>query len=164
MKEMIQSYQRLKRSIQEWEYSYLMKSSINGIVSFQKVWGSNQQVNSGELIFTVLPDNKSQLIGAMKINSQNAGKVSVGQKVMIKLDNYPFQEFGALIGRISSIAVSPDEEFNYFVYATLPQGTMTSFNKEIPFNQELLGNAEIITEELSVANRLFFSLRKRIAI
>lgn len=164
MKEMIQSYQRLKRSIQEWEYSYLMKSSINGIVSFQKVWGSNQQVNSGELIFTVLPDNKSQLIGAMKINSQNAGKVSVGKKVMIKLDNYPFQEFGALIGRISSIAVSPDEEFNYFVYATLPQGTMTSFNKEIPFNQELLGNAEIITEELSVANRLFFSLRKRIAI
>lgn len=159
LKALIQSYQGLKRSLRDWEYLYLMKSSINGIVSFQKVWGANQQVNSGELVFTVLPDNKSELIGAMNITAQNAGKVSIDQKVLIKLDNYPFQEYGALIGRISSISVSPDEEFNYLIYAKLPQGTMTSFNREIPFNQELLGNAEIITEELSVAERLFFKFR-----
>ncbi|SFO16918.1 Multidrug resistance efflux pump [Algoriphagus ornithinivorans] len=159
LKALIQSYQGLKRSLRDWEYLYLMKSSINGIVSFQKVWGANQQVNSGELVFTVLPDNKSELMGAMKIAAQNAGKVSIDQKVLIKLDNHPFQEYGALIGKISSISVSPDEEFNYLIYATLPQGTMTSFNREIPFNQELLGNAEIITEELSVAERLFFKFR-----
>lgn len=159
LKALIQSYQGLKRSLRDWEYLYLMKSSINGVVSFQKVWGANQQVNSGELVFTVLPDNKTELMGAMKITAQNAGKVSINQKVLIKLDNYPFQEYGALIGRISSISVSPDEEFNYLIYATLPQGTMTSFNREIPFNQELLGNAEIITEELSVAERLFFKFR-----
>ncbi|WP_439475551.1 HlyD family secretion protein [Algoriphagus formosus] len=159
LKALIQAYQGLKRSLRDWEYSYLMKSSINGVVSFQKVWGINQQVNTGELIFTVLPENKAELLGAMKIPAQNAGKVNVGQKVFIKLDNYPFQEYGALIGRISSISVSPDEEFNYLVYASLPEGTMTSFNREIPFNQELLGNAEIITEELSVAERLFFKFR-----
>ena len=156
LKALIQSYQGLKRSLRDWEYLYLMKSSIIGIVSFQKVWGANQQVNSGELVFTVLPDNKSELMGAMKIAAQNAGKVSIDQKVLIKLDNYPFQEYGALIGKISSISVSPDEEFNYLVYATLPEGSKTSFNREIPFTQELLGNAEIITEELSVAERLFF--------
>lgn len=159
LKALIQSYQGLKRSLRDWEYLYLMKSSINGVVSFQKVWGANQQVNSGELVFTVLPDNKSELMGAMKIAAQNAGKVSMDQKVLIKLDNYPFQEYGALIGSISSISVSPDEEFNYLVYATLPEGTLTSFKREIPFNQELLGNAEIITEELSVAERLFFKFR-----
>ena len=136
-----------------------MKSSINGTVSFQKVWGANQQVNAGELAFTVLPENKAELMGAMKISPQNAGKVTVGQKVLIKLDNYPFQEYGALIGKITNISVSPDDEFNYLVYASLPNGTTTSFNREIPFNQELLGNAEIITEELSVAERLFFKFR-----
>ncbi|EKB48110.1 HlyD family secretion protein [Cecembia lonarensis] len=159
LKALIQSYQGLKRSLRDWEYTYLVKSSINGIVSFQKVWGANQQVNLGELVFTVLPENKAELMGAMKISPQNAGKVSVGQKVLIKLDNYPFQEFGALIGKISSISVSPDDEFNYLVYASLPNGTTTSFDREIPFNQELLGNAEIITEELSVAERLFFKFR-----
>lgn len=159
LKRLIQSYQSLKRSLRDWEYTYLIKSSINGVVSFQKIWGANQQVNSGELVFTVLPDNKSELMGAMKISPQNAGKVSVDQKVLIKLDNYPFQEYGALIGKITNISVSPDDEFNYLVYASLPNGTTTSFNREIRFNQELLGNAEIITEELSVAERLFFKFR-----
>jgi multidrug resistance efflux pump len=159
LKALIQSYQGLKRSLRDWEYTYLMKSSIHGVVSFQKIWGANQQVNSGELVFTVLPDNKSELMGAMKISPQNAGKVSVDQKVLIKLDNYPFQEYGALIGKITNISVSPDDEFNYLVYASLPNGAITSFKREIPFNQELLGNAEIITEELSVAERLFFKFR-----
>ncbi|HCH42886.1 biotin/lipoyl-binding protein, partial [uncultured Algoriphagus sp.] len=44
LKALIQSYQGLKRSLRDWEYLYLMKSSIIGIVSFQKVWGANQQV------------------------------------------------------------------------------------------------------------------------
>ncbi len=162
LKNLIQSYQNLKRNLRDWEYSYLLKSSTAGVVSFQKVWGANQQVATGELIFTVLPLNKAELLSAMKIPSQNAGKVKVGQKVLIKLDNYPFQQFGALVGEISSISVSPDDEFNYLIYASLPMGTTTSYKREIPFNQELLGNAEIITEELSVAERLFFKFRSLI--
>lgn len=159
---MVQSYHSLKRAVRDWEYSYLMTSSIGGIVSFQRIWGNNQQVNSGELVFTVLPENKSDFLASMKITAQNAGKVKVGQRVLIKLDNYPFQQFGALIGKITNISVSPDDEFNYLVYASLPQGTTTSYKREIPFNQELLGNAEIITEELSVAERLFFKFRSLI--
>ncbi len=159
LKNMIQSYHSLKRTLRDWEYTYLMISSTGGVVSFQKIWGANQQVDSGEPVFTVLPENKSELLGSMKISSQNAGKVSVDQKVLIKLDNYPFQQYGALIGKITNISVSPDDEFNYLVYATLPQGMTTSYKREIPFNQELLGNAKIITEELSVAERLFFKFR-----
>ena len=159
LKNMIQSYHSLNRALRDWENKYLMNSSTKGVVSFQKIWGVNQHVTSGEPVFTVLPDNKSELLGSMKISARNAGKVSVGQKVLIKLDNYPFQQFGALIGKISTISVSPDDEFNYLVYTTLPQGITTSYKREIPFNQELLGNAEIITEELSVAERLFFKFR-----
>lgn len=162
LKNMVQSYHSLKRTLRDWEYSYLMTSSTGGVVSFQKIWGANQQVNSGELVFTVLPENKSELLGSMKIAAQNAGKVKVDQKVLIKLDNYPFQQYGALIGTITNISVSPDDEFNYLVYATLPMGMTTSYKREIPFNQELLGNADIITEELSVAERLFFKFRSLI--
>lgn len=162
LKNMVQSYHSLKRTLRDWEYSYLMTSSTGGVVSFQKIWGANQQVNSGELVFTVLPENKSELLGSMKIAAQNAGKVKVDQKVLIKLDNYPFQQYGALIGTITNISVSPDDEFNYLVYATLPMGMTTSYKREIPFNQELLGNADIITEELSVAERLFFKFKSLI--
>lgn len=159
LKSLIQSYHGLKRAVRDWEYAHLMTSSTGGVVSFQEIWSANQQVSAGELVFTVLPENKEELVGAMKIPAQNAGKVAVGLKVLIKLDNYPFQQFGALTGRVTRVSVSPDDEFNYLVYASLPEGTRTSFNNYIPFTQELLGNAEIITEDLSVAERLFFKFK-----
>jgi hypothetical protein len=163
LKSLIQSYHGLKRALRDWEYVYLMRSSTGGVVSFQKIWSANQQVNAGEPVFTVLPENKEELVGAMKIPAQNAGKVAVGLKVLIKLDNFPFQQYGALTGSVTRVAVSPDDEFNYLVYASLPEGTQTSFNTTIPFTQELLGNAEIITQDLSVAERLFFKFKSIMA-
>lgn len=158
IKNLVQSYHELKRAVRDWEYNYVLSSSTGGVVSFQKIWSANQQVYSGEPAFTVFPENSSELIGTMKIPAHNAGKVTVNQKVFIKLDNYPYQQFGALTGKITNMSVSPDDEANYMVFASLPHGTKTSYNREIPLNQELLGNAEIITENLSVAERLFFKL------
>ncbi|WP_114748972.1 HlyD family secretion protein [Pleomorphovibrio marinus] len=163
LKSLIQSYHGLKRAVRDWEYTYLMSSSTGGVVSFQRIWSANQQVNAGEPVFTVLPEKKDELIGAMKIPAQNAGKVAIGLKVLIKLDNFSFQQYGALTGRITRVSVSPDDEFNYSVYASLPEGTRTSFNLTIPFTQELLGNAEIITEDHSVAERLFFKFKSIMA-
>lgn len=159
LKNLIQSYHGLKRAIREWEYNYILSSSTGGVVSFQKIWSANQQINIGESAFTVFPENKSELIGSMKIPAQNTGKITVDQKVLIKLDNYPYQQFGAMTGKVTNISVSPDDEYNYLVFASLPEGTKTSYNREIPLTQELLGNAEIITEDLSVAERLFFKLK-----
>lgn len=159
LKDMVQSYHGLKGAIREWEYNYILSSSTGGVVSFQKIWSANQQINLGESAFTVFPENKSELIGSMKIPAHNAGKITVDQKVLIKLDNYPYQQFGAMTGKVTNMSVSPDDESNYLVFASLPDGTKTSYNREIPLTQELLGNAEIITEDLSVAERLIYKLK-----
>ncbi|MDO8965174.1 HlyD family secretion protein [Algoriphagus sp.] len=156
---LIQSYHGLKRAVKEWERNYVLVSSTDGEVSFQGVWGEHQFVQTGEHVFTILPDQRSELLGKMTVSSQNAGKISMGQRVLIKLDNFPFQQFGTLRGEVGSISVSPDEEGNYVVYSSLPEGTKTSYGKEIQLKQELLGTAEIITEDLSVAERLFFKLK-----
>ncbi|REG84539.1 HlyD family secretion protein [Algoriphagus antarcticus] len=156
---LIQSYHGLKRAVKEWENNYVLASSTAGEVSFQGVWGEHQFVQAGEHVFSILPDQRSELLGKMIVSSQNTGKISMGQRVLIKLDNFPFQQFGTLRGEVGSISVSPDEEGNYIVYSTLPEGTKTSYGKEIKLKQELLGTAEIITEDLSVAERLFFKLK-----
>lgn len=156
---MIQSYHGLKRAVKEWEHNYVLVSSTDGEVSFQGVWGEHQFVQAGAHVFSILPDQRSELLGKMIVSSQNTGKISMGQRVLIKLDNFPFQQFGTLRGEVGSISVSPDEEGNYVVYSSLPEGTKTSYGKEIQLNQELLGTAEIITEDLSVADRLFFKLK-----
>lgn len=156
---LIQSFHGLKRAVKEWERNYVLVSSTDGEVSFQGVWGEHQFVQSGEQVFSILPDQRSELLGKMIVSSQNTGKISMGQRVLIKLDNFPFQQFGTLRGEVGSISVSPDEEGNYVVYSSLPAGMETSYGKEIQLKQELLGTAEIITEDLSVAERLFFKLK-----
>lgn len=160
LKNLTQSYDLLKEAIRDWEYKYVLKSSIHGVVSFQDYWGVHQFVNSGSIVFSILPVDTSSLVGKLVIPAQNAGKVEVGQKVFIKLDNYPYQQYGMLIGKVTNFSISPNDEGNYTVFIDLLNGTNTSYNKTFVFTQELLGNAEIITEDLSVAQRLFYKFRE----
>lgn len=160
LRNLAQSYNGLKKAIRDWEHSYALISSIDGIVSFQEFWGINQNVSTGDVVFSVLPKNTSILVGKSTIASQNAGKVAVGQKVLVKLDNYPYQQYGMLVGIVENISVSPDTNGNYFVYISLPDGTKTSYGQNLEFNQELLGSAEIITEDLNIAERLFYKFRE----
>ncbi|MFI1745057.1 HlyD family secretion protein [Thalassobellus sediminis] len=159
LKNLVQSYDVLKEAIRNWEYNYVLTSSINGVISFQDYWGENQFVNSGSIVFSILPIDTSVLVGKLLIPAQNAGKVVVGQKVFIKLDNFPYQQYGMLIGKVTNFSISPNAEGNYTVYISLPNGTKTAYNKRFKFTQELLGNAEIVTENLSVAERLFYKFK-----
>ncbi|TAI48089.1 HlyD family secretion protein [Flagellimonas allohymeniacidonis] len=160
LRNLAQSYNALQKSIRDWEHAFVLSSSIDGIVSFQEYWGVNQNVTIGDVVFSVLPKNTSNLVGKSTIASQNSGKVTVGQKVLIKLDNYPYQQFGMLVGFVENISISPNADEQYFVYISLPNGTKTSYGQKLVFDQELLGNAEIITEDLSVAERLFYKFKE----
>lgn len=96
----------------------------------------------------------------MAIPSINSGKVISGEKVLIKLDNYQYQEFGMLEGRVQNVSLTPDKDGNYYVDVLLPKGLKTSYNKQLPFDKELKGNAEIVTKDLRLIDRFFFQIRK----
>ncbi len=156
----LQTYDQLKRALRDWEQSYLLKSSIDGKVSFQQYWGENQFVKSGEVIFTILPDDKNNLLGKLVVPAQNSGKILPDQKVLIKLDNYLFQQFGIVEGKVRNISLSPDIEGNYYVEVELPKGLTTSYDKELIFDKEMRGSAEIITEDLRLIERVFYQFRE----
>ncbi len=160
LKNVIQSFNQLKKVIKDWEYRYVLKSDIEGKVSFLDVWSINQTVNQGDLVFTVIPSQNSSFIAKLKTPSQNSGKIKIGQNVNIKLENYPDTEFGVLNGIIKRISLIPDEEGNYFIDVKLPEKLITSYNKEIEFKQEMRGVAEIITEDLRLIERFFHQLRE----
>lgn len=156
----LQLFEQLRKSLKQWEQTYLITSSINGVASFQQFFGENQFVKAGDPIISILPDNKSTLVGRMSIPATNSGKVQPGQKVLIKLDNYIYQEFGIVEGKVQNIALAPDKEGNYYVDIILPKGLKTSYNKNLPFDKELKGNAEIVTKDLRLIERFFYQIRK----
>lgn len=156
----LQLFEQLRKSLKQWEQTYLISSSINGVASFQQFFGENQFVKAGDPIISILPDNKSTLVGRMSIPATNSGKVQPGQKVLIKLDNYIYQEFGIVEGKVQNIALAPDKDGNYYVDIILPKGLKTSYNKNLPFDKELKGNAEIVTKDLRLIERFFYQIRK----
>lgn len=156
----LQLYEQLRKSLRQWEQNYLIVSSTSGTVSFQQFWGENQFVKSGDVVMSVLPENRESLVGRMQIPSANSGKVQTGQKVLIKLDNYRYQEYGIIEGKVRNISLTPDDKENYYVDIVLPKGLKTSYNKILTFDKELKGNAEIVTEDLRLIERFFYQIRK----
>ena len=156
----LQLFEQLRKSLKQWEQNYLIISSTNGTVSFQQFLGENQFVKTDEAILSILPTNKEALVGRMSIPSINSGKVISGQKVLIKLDNYRYQEFGIVEGRVQNISLTPDDNGNYYVDVILPKGLRTSYNKTLTFDKELKGNAEIVTQDLRLIERFFYQIRK----
>lgn len=160
LKSVIQSFNQLKKAIKDWEYQYVLKSDVNGKVAFLNYWSSNQTVNQGDLVFTIIPNENSNYVAKLKTPVQNSGKIKLGQKVNIKIENYPDTEFGVLVGIVKNISIIPDKEGFYLVDAELPKKLITSYNKEIEFKQEMRGHAEIITEDLRLIDRFFYQIIK----
>lgn len=166
LKGVIQTLDQLKKAIKDWEYQYVLQADTKGNVSFLNYWSINQTVNQGDLVFTVVPhrggqaSENSSYIAKLKTPARNSGKVKPGQNVHIKLENYPDTEFGVLTGKVTKISVVPDGEGFYYVEVQLPEKLITSYNKEIPFKQEMFGTAEIITEDLRLLERLFYQFKE----
>jgi len=157
--EVLQSLDQLKKSLRDWEQTFLFTASFDGKVSFQQYWGKNQFIKAGEVVFVILPTSKDALIGKLILPASNTGKIKPGQKVIIKLDNYPYQQFGIIRGKVKNISLAPDKDGNYFVEVELPNNLKTSQGKDLLFDKELRGSAEIVTQDLRLIERFFYQFR-----
>ena len=160
LKSVIQTFNQLKKAIKDWELRYVLKSNINGKVSFLNYWNTNQSVEQGDLMFTIIPNENSAFVAKLKTPSQNSGKIKEGQTVYIKLENYPDAEFGVLEGTVKHISMIPDDDGIYYVEVLLPKKLVTSYGKAIEFKQEMRGIAEIVTEDLRLLERLFYQFKE----
>ncbi|CAH0287434.1 HlyD family secretion protein [Chryseobacterium sp. WG14] len=156
----LQLFEQLRKSLKQWEQNFLVISSTDGIASFQQFFGENQFVKVGDPILSILPENKEKLVGRMSVPTVNSGKIIPGEKVLIKLDNYRFQEYGIIEGKVQNISLIPDDKGNYYVDVVLPKGLKTSYNKTLTFDKELRGSAEIVTQDLRLIERFFYQIRK----
>lgn len=130
-----------------WERTYILRSPVNGIVNFMGIRSANQYVTTGELIFIILPQKPDTPIGRALLPASGAGKVEVGQKVYVRLDNYPDKEYGFLTGHVSSISEIPDNENNYFVEIKFSNGLKTNYHKSLPLSKQMVGTAQIIVDD-----------------
>ena len=93
-----EKYDNLVNQLKSWEQSFVLKTPIAGQVTFTNFWSVNQFVSSGNVVFTVVPDNEQKIIGKATLPLQVQEKLK-STDVNIKLDNYPYMEFGLIEGK-----------------------------------------------------------------
>ncbi len=154
---LVSSLNALRSSIDRWTQTYVLSAPIAGRVVFNGL-ALQQFVREGEVVLTVVPQNQGKIVGRVLLAVEKSGKVSKGLPVVIKLDNYPYQEFGTISGRVKSkSAVPKNREYTIIVDSIefSPSGQLlTSFQREITFEQQLLGTAEIITNDKGFLERV----------
>lgn len=160
---LIESFDKLLAEIAAYEQKYILRSPIKGRMSFNKIWSNNQFLRENETVFTIVPEEQTKIIGKLELPVKNSGKVKPGQRVNIKLENYPHLEYGMVMGQVERISSVPENNF-YTLEVSFPNGLTTNYNRKLPFSQKMQGSAEIITENISLLKQIvnpFKSLIKK---
>ncbi|MCL2435124.1 MAG: HlyD family secretion protein [Lentimicrobiaceae bacterium] len=151
------AYNQLQTQIKNWEQNFLLISPIAGVVTLTKYWQKNQNINAGEVLVTVVPNEEAKIVGKILLPQQGAGKVKEGQMVNVKFDNFPYMEFGMVRVQIQNISLVPvtveNNQKAYMLEVDFPNKLKTNYGKELTFSQEMTGTAEIITEDLRLLDR-----------
>ncbi len=150
-------YQSLSSKLKEWEHAFVLKAPVSGQIVFGEHRAVNQYVRSGDIVFTVVPDETGKISGRILAPAIGLGKIEPGQQVNIKVDNYPFMEYGILSGSVLSISKIPvvsEQGTFYPVNVDLPDKLVTNYNRELSYSLQMQGNAEIIIQNRRVIELL----------
>ncbi|WP_298954139.1 HlyD family efflux transporter periplasmic adaptor subunit [uncultured Nonlabens sp.] len=159
-KTLIHSFTQLKKAVNDYEQLYILRATTNGRLGFTQYWQVEQQVQQGDLLFTVFPEDYGSYIASLKTPILNSGKLKSKQRTFLKLQNFPEAEFGVLEGKVNTISQVPDKEGFYYVQISLPDSLVTSYKKKIKLQQETSVIAETVTEDLRLIDRFFYQFKE----
>jgi multidrug resistance efflux pump len=151
----------LLAQIASWRNSYVIEAPVAGRVTFTSYWSENQSITAGERFATVVPETEAaadEVVGKLIIPSASLGKVSPGQTVHVKLNGYPYMEFGILKGELASISAVPDAT-GYTADVRFPGGLVSTYKKQFELIYQMDGTAEIVTRDMRLIERFFAPVR-----
>ncbi len=168
--ELSASKSQLVNTIHTWKKQYLQISPISGQMEYLGFWRENYFVQNGQELFSILPD-QNEIVGEMIVPSYGVGKVKIGQTANVKVDNYPYMEYGLIKGKVGSISrlsnkikASADTQGGgnvYRIIITFPDGMRTNYDKMLELDFESQGTSEIITKPKRLIERLFDNLKAK---
>ncbi len=127
----------------------------------------NQFIQSGEEVFGIVP-KESDIFGQVLLPSGGAGKVEKGNRVTIKLDYYPYMEYGSIEGKVASISLLSQPQNTgqttidtYLLIVDLPNQLKTNYGEILNFQHEIGGTADVVVKERVLIERLFDNLKYR---
>jgi hemolysin D len=136
---------------------------VDGVVSFLSVRNPGEFVQTGQTVAEIAP-RTAPLVLAANLPNQEAGFVKVGMEVQVKLDAYPYQDFGIVTGKVT--AISPDTKADkqqgevYRVEVNLERSYITANHQTVPFKAGQTATADIVIRRRRIADLLFDPIKQ----
>ena len=92
----------LETSILQLEQKFL-KAPVNGVVLLSTLKNMGKVIHPGQTIVEIAPHD-SPLVVMARLPNKDAGFVNIGMSVQLQLEAYPYQEYGVIPGKITSIS------------------------------------------------------------
>jgi hemolysin D len=94
-----------------------IKAPVSGVVFDLKPTAPGYVIsgNVPEPVMKIVPND--QLVARIFITNQDIGFIKLGQKVQVRVDAFPYNEFGDVSGSISKVGsdvLPPDQTYNFF--------------------------------------------------
>jgi hemolysin D len=146
----------------KFKQNYL-RAPVDGIVSSLNIKQPGKVVQAGETVVEVAPQGVPLILAAVLPNEE-AGFVQEGMPVQVKLDAYPYQDYGVIGGIVTSI--SPDAESNeqlgevYRMEIMLARNYITDGQRSIKFKTGQTATADIVIRRRRIAEVLLDPIRK----
>jgi hypothetical protein len=148
-----QALNSLISQAEDWKSKYILTASQAGRVTFAGIIQRNQVITAGQDIFYINAGNE-QFFGEMNIPQDNLGKVKEGQEVLVKLRSYPFEEYGMLRGKYPIYLMCLTRIAYSFQGLFSCQIRISDLKKPVHLKQGMMADAEIITQDATILQRL----------
>ena len=150
--------------------SYVLRAPVAGRVTALTA-RAGQPANPQTPLMAIVPA-ESQLRAELAVPSSAIGFVRPGQEVRLAIDSFPYQRFGTIKGRVSTVASSTVSTQGpngatvsaYPVVVTLDQSTVSAFGRAEPLVSGMSLTARIVIEKQSLLQWLFqplFAVQRR---
>jgi len=158
-----QIIETLKSSILKWEKNHYVKAEIKGQVMYEPNLNKDKHVNANSNLLSIIPQAglDSRHINAY-VKHDGIGKIGINDKCILKVNAYPYKEYGTITSKVSNISRIPVsfeeiqavEDYGYLILIEIPDTLITNHDVEIPFRPQSRVVAEIITEDKTVLHRI----------
>ncbi len=128
-----------------------VRAPVAGTVVEVTRLGRGAVVKAGEPLVTLIPEARLQAVARFDASAA-LGRIRPGQPAEIRLDGFPWTEFGVLRARVRTVAGELRDGKVVVVLDLLPQA-----NRRIPLRHGLPGSVAVRVEESSPAGVLFRS-------
>jgi multidrug resistance efflux pump len=157
-----EAMQTLKSSVDDWIHKYTLQAPLDGIVFFAVPLQQNKFIEQGKLLGYINPPN-SNFYAEVNLPQNNFGKVDSGMSVQLRFDAYPYQEAGFVKGKLSYVSkIASDSGF--YAKVRLDKGLVTNLKNDIPYKNGLRAQAIIITKNMRLLQRIYYSIVKSTSI